>query len=225
MSMAATLSFNSTLVRLRALATLAASRTSFCGFNSTLVRLRVRKYFVCRCYNSIVSIPHWFDWESPHSFDKLVGIGVSIPHWFDWELRCAAFDWQLQAVSIPHWFDWEAAGTSGQLLFSQMFQFHIGSIESVLYKVPRVFNTSFNSTLVRLRGRLSAGLFGSSGGFQFHIGSIESHGTSRKLMRCRKFQFHIGSIESLDRQQRDAYHDSFNSTLVRLRDDVSNNST
>ena len=56
---------------------------------------------------------------------------------------------------------------------------------------------SFNSTMVRLKGRDDRNIRGDLDKFQFHNGSIKSAETDKDIpLRINKFQFHNGSIKS-----------------------------
>ena len=60
-----------------------ANKAQIC-FNSSMVRLGVAKELPFFKFFP-VSIPVWFDWESPFRDIYITITQVSIPVWFDWE--------------------------------------------------------------------------------------------------------------------------------------------
>ena len=99
------------------------------------------------------------------------------------------------------------------------FQFHTGSIKSVMTMSNFPCIVCFNSILVRLKVKRVGSPCGAVGLlFQFHTGSIKSESGIILPRTVYKFQFHTGSIKSLSKSTQ-AYIDPkrFNSILVRLK--------
>ncbi len=166
--------------------------------------------------NKQVSIPRWYDWESPAAYlcitllrfnSTLVRLrgytaqqrGVCVD-WFQFhvgtiERKFRRLSARWYKVSIPRWYDWEP---------------FIGPKNGIKYP-------SFNSTLVRLRDTpvlAPASLIA----FQFHVGTIESAPATKGASTASGFQFHVGTIERYALLKILRVQFCFNSTLVRLRE-------
>ena len=122
-----------------------------------------------------------------------------------------------------------------------MFQFHSGSIKSYDPRTYRWAVLCFNSIVVRLKGTRSLEGEVSRTWFQFHSGSIKSSGSSPchrcetpfqfhsgSIKSCRScsnhcsavlFQFHSGSIKRRSARDLKPLIGSFNSIVVRLKDE------
>ena len=77
-----------------------------------------------------------------------------------------------------------------------MFQFHNGSIKRDDEVNIVIYQPSFNSTMVRLKGISTAFIEKDSYQFQFHNGSIKSLSNMQQAEKPNAFQFHNGSIKS-----------------------------
>ena len=76
------------------------------------------------------------------------------------------------------------------------FQFHYGTIKSVVPKESEVETTHFNSTMVRLKDLDGGNQQDDMEEFQFHYGTIKRQ--VRVVYHCvpHIFQFHYGTIKS-----------------------------
>ena len=119
------------------------------------------------------------------------------------------------------------------------FQFHYGTIKSICRHSTIVSLNRFNSTMVRLKVTLTYSDENLTQ-FQFHYGTIKSlsqsctstlltefqfhYGTIKSLTltysdeNLTQFQFHYGTIKSITMTRFMACLQSFNSTMVRLKD-------
>ncbi len=97
------------------------------------------------------------------------------------------------------------------------FQFHNGSIKSLLIRFDPQRIPGFNSTMVRLKEALQTELDAFLSEFQFHNGSIKSVST-RFRCRCRSC-FNSTMVRLKERSQFATLTmiTSFNSTMVRLK--------
>ena len=99
------------------------------------------------------------------------------------------------------------------------FQFHNGSIKRKdLFMKCRHERTSFNSTMVRLKGKSTFLNLLTAFLFQFHNGSIKSQRVDDGKAISSGFQFHNGSIKRMVVSAYPILIDSFNSTMVRLKE-------
>ena len=96
-----------------------------------------------------------------------------------------------------------------------MFQFHKGSINTILARLPPLFVPRFNSIKVRLihPNVLLDELFVE---FQFHKGSINTMSGISNLLNSSAFQFHKGSINTSQTTSIRFRLICFNSIKVRL---------
>ena len=81
------------------------------------------------------------------------------------------------------------------LYISEKFQFHYGAIKSDKIIDQLLNERHFNSTMVRLKGRVISSK-NCSISFQFHYGAIKRSLTVGKSKKVYLFQFHYGAIKS-----------------------------
>ena len=96
------------------------------------------------------------------------------------------------------------------------FQFHKGSIKTLILLSCGCRLTDFNSIKVRLR-HLTDGSASFVAQFQFHKGSIKTLCDLYKKGFVRTFQFHKGSIKTTREEELTLLSTNFNSIKVRLR--------
>ena len=144
-------SFNSTLVRFKAL------RICPLKVGATLSQFHIgsiqRSLWSSNLDSfSWVSIPHWFDSKSQALLHRLRRYGCFNSTLVRFKAGCFSIARVIVLVSIPHWFDSKRIDASTGRVLYYWFQFHIGSIQRR-----------------RHHQRLPC-----DSGFQFHIGSIQS---------------------------------------------------
>ena len=63
-------------------------------------------------YEWTLSIPAWFDWRFPSTWNPPRRCSLSIPAWFDWRSWLDIYEQGLALLSIPAWFDWRVASAA-----------------------------------------------------------------------------------------------------------------
>ena len=176
----------------------------------------------------------------------MISLGVkiiSIPLWYDW------YAWQVAILAQIAHFNSTLVRLIREIPVSSLqpwtiFQFHFGTIDTVVFfAVPLSCVNHFNSTLVRLilrnamdRDGVYYGIsiplwydwYGNSANdngfilvFQFHFGTIDTYCVRCSMRKVLKeFQFHFGTIDTSGCCRMNCYYVYFNSTLVRLIQNV-----
>ena len=96
-------------------------------------------------------------------------------------------------------------------------QFHYGSIKTNLIRKLNGVITRLNSTMVRLKQKVSRACLIPSGTSQFHYGSIKTVESAPMELVNKASQFHYGSIKTAKGFEWFAEKISLNSTMVRLK--------
>ena len=81
---------------------------------------------------------------------------------------------------------------------SKIFQFHKGTIRTILPRILHLCLTYFNSIKVQLELTIDDALLAIPE-FQFHKGTIRTTAKRLKIDNTPKFQFHKGTIRTLER--------------------------
>ena len=98
-----------------------------------------------------------------------------------------------------------------------MFQFHCGTIKTVVVALLYICMYGFNSTVVRLKQAALKGLSNIIIVFQFHCGTIKTFFAKKSKTKSQRFQFHCGTIKTQTARGYIQNTLSFNSTVVRLK--------